>query len=70
VVAALLLALILIVFDSPRTTVPLPVTTSTPVVPATTAMSTPSATTALPAKQPPGHKPGKPGRSGNGDEGD
>jgi serine/threonine-protein kinase len=73
VVAALLLALILIVFDSPLTTAPLPVTTSTPVVPTTTAMPTPPATTASPANQPPGHKPGKPGkpgRSGNGDEGD
>ena len=69
VVAALLLALILIVFDSSQTTAPLPVTTSTPVVPTTTAVSTPSATTASPATQPPGHKPGKPGR-GNGDEGD
>jgi len=72
VVAALLLALILIVFDPSQTTAPMPVTTSTPVVPTTTAVTTPAATTASPAKQPPGHKPGKPGkpgRSGDGDEG-
>jgi serine/threonine protein kinase len=74
VFAALLLALILIVFDSPQQGQPRPVTTSTPVTLTTTSatMSTPAASTETTAKQPPGHKPGKPGKPGNGNghEGD
>ena len=73
VFAALLLALILIVFDSTQEgPPPRPVTTSTPVAPTTSAtiMSTPAPSPELPPKQPPGHKPGKPGKPGPGDEDD
>jgi hypothetical protein len=68
VFAALLLALILIVFDSPPQT-PVPVTTSTPVSPAppSTTLSAPAASLVPPTRLPPGHKPGKPGKPGNGD---
>jgi serine/threonine protein kinase len=72
VFAAVLLAFILIVFDSPQGPPPQPVTTSTPVapVPMTTTLSPPAASTAPPTKQPPAHKPGKPGKPGNGGGGD
>jgi serine/threonine-protein kinase len=75
VFAALLLALILIVFDSPQQSPPQPVTTSTPVAPNTTSTTIPSpaASTEETAKQQPSgpkpgkpDKPGKPGKPGNG----
>lgn len=79
VFAALLLALILIVFDSPPPTAPQPVTTSTSVAPPTpsTTIPTPAASTEeTPKQQPPGHqprkpgKPDKPGKPGDGNDGD
>jgi serine/threonine-protein kinase len=72
VIAALLLALILIVFDSPLASAPQPAntTTTTSVVPTTTAISTAPTTMAPPAPAPPGHKPGKHGNSDYGNSGD
>jgi serine/threonine-protein kinase len=75
VFAALLLALILIVFDSTQEGAPRPVTTSTPVAPTTSAtiMSTTEPSPGLPPTQPPGppsHKPGKGGKPGPGHEDD
>ncbi len=69
VFAALLLALILIVSESrPTGPPPQPVTTSTTVAPTTSpaTVSTPSESAPSPAKQPPAHKPEKPGKPGNG----
>jgi serine/threonine protein kinase len=72
VFAALLLALILIVFDSTQAGPPRPVTTSTPVVPTTSAtiVSTPASSPEPSPMEPPGHKPGKPGKPGRGHEDD
>jgi serine/threonine protein kinase len=72
VFAALLLALVLIVFDSAQEGPPRPVTTSTPAAPTTSAtiMSSPVPSPEPPPKQPPGHKPGKPGKPGPGHEDD
>ena len=72
VFAALLLGVILIVFDSPQTGPPQPVTTSTTVMPAAPSSTTISSSTAIPPpapKPPPGHN--KRGKKNNTDgEGD